>query len=198
MAHLPRLSRPFGACVFAFTLLGCEPGGVGDPCVPEDEYQTGFAGFDEAEVNIESRSFQCETRVCVVNHFRGRVSCPYGQTEADLVLPGTDPRRCRIPGTSGHGASDVVDVPVQAQLESRQGESSVYCSCRCGGPDPSARYCECPSGFSCVKLIDDLHMGSNELVGSYCVKDGTRWEPSSGGTSCDRAVANCGNDGENP
>ena len=60
---------------------GCQAGGVGDPCTPEDEYQTTFSGFDAAELNIESRSFQCETRVCLVNHFRGRVSCPLGMNE---------------------------------------------------------------------------------------------------------------------
>ena len=31
------------------------------------------------EENIESRSFQCQTRICLVNHFQGRVSCPLGQ-----------------------------------------------------------------------------------------------------------------------
>jgi hypothetical protein len=58
---------------------GCQTGGVGDPCTPEDEYQPAFSGFAPSEVNVESRSFQCETRVCLVNHFRGRVSCPLGQ-----------------------------------------------------------------------------------------------------------------------
>ena len=88
------------ANVTRFRLFGCslrarlglrsrlpEPGGVGDPCIPEDEYQTAFTGYGETEVNVESRSFQCETRVCLVNHFRGRVSCPYGQSEADLANP---------------------------------------------------------------------------------------------------------------
>jgi hypothetical protein len=63
---------------------GCESGGVGDPCTPEDEYLQDFNGFAESEVNIESKSFQCETRVCIVNHFQGRSSCPYGQTQADI------------------------------------------------------------------------------------------------------------------
>ncbi len=60
---------------------GCQSGGVGDPCTPEDEYQPAFSGFSPSEVNVESRSFQCETRVCLVNHFRGRVSCPLGQDD---------------------------------------------------------------------------------------------------------------------
>jgi len=59
----------------------CQSGGVGDPCTPEDEYDSQFAGFKVTEENIESRSFQCETRICLVNHFQGRVSCPMGQFE---------------------------------------------------------------------------------------------------------------------
>ena len=63
----------------ALGLVGCPAGGVGDPCTPEDEFRENFAGFDLTEANIESRSFQCQTRVCLVNHFQGRVSCPTGQ-----------------------------------------------------------------------------------------------------------------------
>jgi hypothetical protein len=197
------------ASALGLAALACEPGGVGDPCVPEDEYQTTFGGYDESEVNVESRSFQCETRVCLVNHFRGRVSCPYGQTEGDLALPGTDPKRCRIPGTSGTNPVDVVSVPVPAQLQSRSAAASpdhggddvkdaVYCSCRCDGPDPNARYCECPSGFECTKLIDDLGLGSAQLAGSYCIKSGSKYNPAQGGAKCNPAVSNCGNGGKNP
>ncbi len=55
----------FGALLLAMGLLGtgCEVGGVGDPCIPEDEYRPDFPGYAKDEVNVESRSFQCETRV---------------------------------------------------------------------------------------------------------------------------------------
>jgi hypothetical protein len=59
--------------------IACQSGGVGDPCTPEAEYDTTFAGFKVGQDFIESRSFQCSTRVCLVNHFQGRVSCPFGQ-----------------------------------------------------------------------------------------------------------------------
>src|SRR5262245_57740775 len=62
--------------------LSCQSGGVGDPCIPEDEYAADFPGFKVSEENIESRSFQCQTRICLVNHFQGRVSCPLGQAPA--------------------------------------------------------------------------------------------------------------------
>lgn len=65
--------------------LACSSGGVGDPCTPEDEYNAQFSGFNVAEENIESLSFQCTTRICLVNHFQGRVSCPLGQAASDIV-----------------------------------------------------------------------------------------------------------------
>lgn len=65
--------------VSIFTGSGCQSTGVGDPCTPEQEYDPSFLGFDFHEVSVESKSFQCQTRLCLVNHFQGRVSCPYGQ-----------------------------------------------------------------------------------------------------------------------
>ena len=78
---------------------GCQSGGVGDPCTPEDEYQPEFSGFAPSEINVELRSFQCETRVCLVNHFRGRVSCPLGQDDylAQLAHEIATGRVCEVP-----------------------------------------------------------------------------------------------------
>src|SRR5688500_11472615 len=89
----PPMIRKLSRSLFA---LGYEPGGVGEPCSPEDEYQPAFSGFGVTEVNVESRSYSCETRVCLVNHFQGRVSCPYGQT-AEEVAAGNF--KCKIPGS---------------------------------------------------------------------------------------------------
>ena len=43
--------------------LACESGGVGDPCTPEDEFFDTSSGFSLGEVNVESRSFQCDPRL---------------------------------------------------------------------------------------------------------------------------------------
>jgi len=64
-----------------FTGTGCQSSHVGDPCTPEQEYDPSFLGFAETEVSVASKSFQCQTRLCLVNHFQGRVSCPYGQQQ---------------------------------------------------------------------------------------------------------------------
>jgi hypothetical protein len=182
---------------------GCTSGGIGDPCVPEDEYQQGFSGYAVSEVNIESRSFQCETRLCLVNHFQGRVSCPYGQDTTDngqtFTVPDTgtpgqpipDPtQRCNIPGTL-----EPINVSVLPQVKGRRPIDSVYCSCRCGGADPDARYCDCPSGFECVELLNSIdRLGSKELAGKYCIKQGTTYNAATRGANClwSNAPNDCG------
>src|SRR5262249_14304000 len=93
------------ALAFGLLALGCKSGGVGDPCVPEDEYDQNFSGFAVTETNVESRSFQCETRVCLVNHFQGRVSCKYGQTDVEANMAncpqsGKTSQQCFVPGDS--------------------------------------------------------------------------------------------------
>lgn len=161
--------------VVASLAAGCESGGVGDPCTPEDEFFPEFSGFDIGEVNVESRSFQCETRVCLVNKFQGRVSCPYGTRGTPPVADATTVDHgypCEVPGFGGN-----VTVPVEPQLTERPPELAVYCSCRCGGADPNARYCECPSGFECAEIVADRGQGQSELAGSYCIRSGSDVDP---------------------
>lgn len=203
-------TSPLNLLVLAASLglsaLACQSGGVGDPCIPEDEYRQSFNGYAVTEVNVESKSFQCETRVCIVNHFQGRASCPFGQLPK-IIDPGADHKppsdsaRCRIPGTDGTHCIDRNDnnkqkqcaesnpaaglvnideitVPVASQLVERSAQDTVYCSCRCDGPDPNARYCECPSGYECKELVKELGLpGKAQLAGSYCIKAGTEYLP---------------------
>jgi hypothetical protein len=158
-------------------LLGCETGGIGDPCLPEQEFAADFSGFAIGEVNVESRSFQCESRICLVNNFQGRVSCPYGQRGTAPSVEGVeDPNQvCVIPGGNAGAEQDLVIPPVSPWRRGRQPNMAVYCSCRCNGPDPNARYCECPGGFSCEELVPNFgaDFGGTQLAGSYCVRSGT-------------------------
>ncbi len=88
--------------------VACQTGGVGDPCTPEDEYSATFGGFDTKDANIESRSFQCATRICLVNHFQGRVSCPLGQDGGKQVpCNGPSDGTCAAQGLGSCVASDV-------------------------------------------------------------------------------------------
>jgi hypothetical protein len=167
----------------------CQSGGVGDPCVPEDEYNTDFAGFKVTEENIESRSFQCQTRICLVNHFQGRVSCPYGQgkTPGDPKMLGcqsatsTDADKdkpCCVPGTDTGIDSEVCGQC--GTTSKRDAAQAVYCSCRCdvadGQPaDPNFNFCECPTGYTCSQIRPFVGLGDANLSGKYCIKEGTEF-----------------------
>jgi len=209
----------FGALIaltamIVLTGLGCQSTGVGDPCTPEQEYDKSFLGFSQNEVSVESKSFQCLTRLCLVNHFQGRVSCPYGQ-HADGGPPsaadgGAVPQAtaCVTPGLGIHvDGKDSTGTPVDpvkqafvpAQCSARTASLAVYCSCRCadvnGKTNDGANYCECPDGFTCTQLVQKLGTGVSEgLTGAYCVKNGAQYDPAvCGGLNlCDPAKANCG------
>lgn len=169
---------------------GCADQGVGDPCTPEQEYDKFFNGFAEQEVNVESKSFQCRTRVCLVNHFRGRVSCPYGQS-SDKAAPGGDATPCMVPGTNTPVEGDSNDPRKKAfvspQCADRAADKTVYCSCRCAdinGQKPSDQsFCECPDGFTCEPLVTSIGNGNEGLTGSYCIKTGTKYDPN---TACNQ------------
>ena len=175
-----KASSLLGVCALLLLFPGCPAQGVGDPCMPEDEYSPEFSGFAVSEVNTESRSFQCQSRLCLVNHFQGRVSCPYGQKAHE--------GRCLLPGSDTE-----VTAAVPAQLAQRRADDAVYCSCRCAGPDSSARYCECPSGFACEPLVPELSFGQAQLPGSYCVRSGSVYDDAkvSKLERCDPSQSNC-------
>ena len=138
-------------------------GDIGDFCQPGDEARPNFSGYSETEVNIESRTPSCNSGICLVNQFRGRTSCPEGQS---------DPAH---PTCTTTGSNPVpVEVAVPAQLESRPTEDAVYCSCRCDGPEGTGPFCTCGDGFECTRLVDAYGTaGGAQLAGSYCTKAGT-------------------------
>lgn len=122
--------------------IACQSGGVGDPCTPEDEYNTQFPGFKVAEENIESRSFQCATRICLVNHFQGRVSCPYGQPPP-VACGGPTDTSC------ANGAKCVESQTLTPECSCKQGDTAG-CAAACGNTnglvcDPKLGICGCTS-----------------------------------------------------
>jgi hypothetical protein len=183
----------------------CQSGGVGDPCTPEDEYNTDFAGFKVTEENIESRSFQCQTRICLVNHFQGRVSCPFGQTnpppafdsakgcqnaesdnfnglsdaEKTAKIAAESEKPCCVPGTD-----TVINAEVCGQCAgntNRNHNQAVYCSCRCGvadgePDDPNFNFCECPDSYECAQIRPNVGLGDKQLTGKYCILKGTAFK----------------------
>ncbi len=188
---------------------GCKQTGVGDPCVPEQEYDEKFNAFDQNEVNIESKSFQCQTRLCLVNHFQGRVSCVYGQDtsgtgpSAPGVGPGLPGGNCTVPGNTSKPITGIVSPPtklgatVLPQCFGREAAKTVYCSCRCGNvdgkTDDGANYCTCPDGYSCTQLVTSIGGTFNEgLTGAYCIKANTAFDRANPcTTNCDPLAQKC-------
>ncbi len=184
----------------ALSGTGCQSTGVGDPCTPEKEYDPTFAGFVEQEVSTEGESFQCMTRLCLVNHFQGRATCPYGQDSMGNGIPPVPASNgCVTPGISSKVTGPVqadgktpvnamVGYAVQPQCTERTKDQTVYCSCRCAdinGTQNGGNFCNCPSGFTCTQLVSSLSAASDQgLTGAYCIKSGTEFNSSSGATTC--------------
>lgn len=156
---------------------------VGEPCVPNEELKPSHDGASIEELWLTTSSTpSCE--LCIANHFRGRVTCPYGQTSEDLAQ-GTP--RCFVPGSS-----TPVTVPVPPGVVDRPASKVVTCSCRCAGPGPGP-FCTCPTGTECVELVVDLGLPDTSQVGSYCVLPNTKYDPTSNpGATCDESSLNCG------
>ena len=173
---------------------GAAPGGpVGTACIPNEELSPVFTGFNEQEVTVEPNS-DC-AGVCLVNHFRGRVTCPYGQDANGKPPPGAS--ACSIPGAVTHGPIVSPDPRlgqlVQPQCVDRNPRAAVTCSCRCANADrrtdDGAPYCACPSGFDCVQVVPELVAGDS-LAGGYCISHGAAYDQNSAcSVTCDPAVA---------
>lgn len=166
---------------------------TGVPCSSMSEDDPGFSSFATNQTEYESQPNMnpgCPGEICLVHEFQGRASCPYGQTQQDLSLPGTSPRRCRTPGGTP------VTVPVAPQLIDRSAARYSICSCRCGAADNvdagsggNPAYCACPAGMVCQPVIPlSPFMDATTLSGSYCV-----W-PDSGVAS----ISTCSIDDTNP
>jgi hypothetical protein len=178
------------ACFEVDAVSGLGPsrrGGIGSPCVPSIEHQPTFSGFSLSDASIELGAAACETDVCLVNHFQGRVSCPNGQ-DPDLTNAAA---RCRLPASDD---LELVQVAVEPQFADRPPASAVYCSCRCAGPGPGP-FCTCPNGFVCNEVMPQTGIDEAEffVAGSYCVKSGTDFDPINPPAEiCSDTEKNCG------
>ena len=102
----------------------------------------------------------------MVNHFRGRTTCPYGQDKSGQ------------PPAGGQACTPATTARVSPQCVDRSATKTVYCSCRCanvnGQTDDGSPYCACSAGYECTSLVTSIgSAGPNDLAGSYCVKRGT-------------------------
>ena len=136
---------------------GCPEEMVGAPCVPETdkgEFNTTATG---TTYSIETRSVQCETRICL--------------TKTDVVQDMTE---CK--GSIANDENDVsddVDACQDTQLK------YSFCSCRCkdlegntlqSNPDKfDGVLCECPPNTSCEEVLGNIKEAPEKVSGSYCI-----------------------------
>jgi hypothetical protein len=182
----------------AFVLFGCHESvqlsgrevaldaPLGERCLPPREYLASFQNFRVDSVTVVTNTPQCESGLCLVNHFQGRVSCPYGNTH-ESVIP---PDRCYLPASE-----EEVLVDVAPQLTERTADVAVACSCRCDGPGPGP-FCECPEGMQCEPLISPVDLPADaSLAGSYCIPNGTAFDftrPPVSTNDCVSGWSDCG------
>ena len=160
---------------------------VGDPCVPCDEFSVEFSGNTESGAQLQYNAPMCGGGVCMSKHFRGRVTCPFGNPQGGSKYEGAD-QDCRAPGSN-----ELVTVPVAPQCAPRKDD--VYCTCQCDGADPSADYCKCPVGFSCQEATRSLDPTLVEPGSKFCVRDGdavTDGYTCPAGQGCDEVPDRCG------
>jgi hypothetical protein len=153
-------------------------GQVGASCTPSSESSASFDGFNAAEISADTSNAAC-AGACLVNHFQGLTTCPYGQS-AQAVAP-SGAMACTVPGTSTPVAGAVLP-----QCTDRAAADTVYCSCQCADSSGNAGSsdCTCPSDYDCTSLGGTL--------GSYCLKDGTTYDPNNScGATCDPQASPC-------
>ncbi len=188
------------ACLVALAACGGEVASrysdakIGAPCAPAVESDPTFTGFDVQEVAVELPSPNADPGqlVCLVNHFRGRATCPYGQDEQGEPPAGAT--ACTtLDGNAVMGKQS--SARVDAQCTDRHAADVVTWSCRCanalGTTDDGATYCSCGDGLTCAQLVVPVP-GSDAVSGAYCIKTGTAYLPSSScHETCDPISATC-------
>ena len=89
-------------------------GGIGTTCTPAAESIQTFLGFDFREVSTESNFPQCQSRLCLVNHFQGGTTpgsatpgsaAPGSATTGGTAAGGTTPGSATTGGTTPGSAT---------------------------------------------------------------------------------------------
>jgi len=162
---------------------GATPMGVpiGAPCHSDVDLDPTYAGANYYEIGVIPNDPMCNGGACVIDHFQGRTSCPYGQSADGAVPEGT---ACSIPGSDA-----AIQAAVAPWCSQRPPSEVVTCSCRCadlaGGTDDSGTFCTCPAGFTCTQLVSSLGAGvDTSLAGAYCIQAGSAFDPDGGPFSC--------------
>jgi hypothetical protein len=139
---------------------------IGTSCMPAAEGSPTFDGFDYHEVGVSITS-PSGAPTCLVYHFQGLVTCPYGQSGTGQAPTGASP--C----TTSSGQP--VTGAVQPQCTNRRAAQTVVWSCRCanaqGATNDGDAYCTCPTGTTCTQAVSSLGAAEDDYSGAYCIPD---------------------------
>jgi hypothetical protein len=160
---------------------------IGTPCLPSAENSVTFDGFDYHEVNLPT-TVPSGQPTCIVNHFQGLVTCPYGQSATGQPPP------CASPCTTPTGQP--VTGRVLPQCVDRLASKVVLWSCRCanaeGRTDDGDAYCKCPSGTACTQLVTSLGAAEDDYSGAYCLPSASLFDAGAGClVTCNPETAPC-------
>ena len=112
-------------------------GQIGDPCTPTGEGQAGAPGpHAVTELSVEDQFDACNSGICLVNHFQGRVSCPLGQATPPSCA-GPDDTSC------GAGASCVASEPHYGSYCDPTIADGAAPQCGSGLCNPNRNTCAC-------------------------------------------------------
>jgi hypothetical protein len=169
---------------------------VGSPCTPSLEGSPTFGGFQAGAVTLDEANPACPGAVCLVNHFQGLTSCPYGQDSQGRPSAGAS-TACTVPGTSTpvRPGAIVGGETVEPWCADRRASGAVECSCRCASVDGTtsdgASYCACPAGFTCTQVVPAVESG-DPRAGGYCIRNASAFDPSSYcHATCDVTLSPC-------
>ncbi|HUT76939.1 MAG TPA: hypothetical protein VM285_04595 [Polyangia bacterium] len=146
--------------IAALCWAGCKEAMVGAPCVPETDKGEFNSSLDGATYSIETRSVQCETRVCLT------------KTEVNDLVNNTNCENCLDNPDNEENTGVCEDDCAATQLK------YSFCSCRCRdsegntfqtNPDKYDYLCECPPNTQCEKVIEAIEGAPEKITGSYCI-----------------------------
>lgn len=150
--------------IAAVCWAGCKEAMVGAPCVPETDKGEFNVNLDGATYSIETRSVQCETRICLT------------KTEVNGQATNTDKNACESCINDAEHNEEATGA-CEDECETTQLKYS-FCSCRCRdsegntfqtNPDKYDYLCECPPNTQCEKVIEAIEGTSEKIWGSYCI-----------------------------
>ena len=161
---------------------------VGAPCDADQPTDPTFSGSADTEISVDTLpNAPSGAPVCLVYHFTGLVSCPYGQDSAGAGPDGG--AGCVTPGGMP------VTAAVSPQCADRSPANTVFWSCRCAdvdGATGNATYCACPSGMSCTPTISPIGGSGDTVAGSYCLPPSAAYDPTTAcSVKCDPTTHPC-------